>query len=116
MIVQCVACPTAYHVKCIPKGDPNAIKLTKKYVVCKRHNLNASDFPRFEERMSSLHQTPMQPRNNSTSMIVNSALSGVVSEALVDASGKPPPKKRGRKPKSYYAELEAKAAAQKLAD
>lgn len=49
-------------------------------------------------------------------MIVNSALSGVVSEALVDASGKPPPKKRGRKPKSYYAELEAKAAAQKLAD
>lgn len=48
-------------------------------------------------------------------MIVNSAISGVISEALVDASGKPPPKKRGRKPKSYYAELEAKAAAQKLA-
>lgn len=50
LIVQCVACPTAYHVKCMPRGDPNAIRLTKKYVVCKRHNLNAEDFPKFEEK------------------------------------------------------------------
>jgi hypothetical protein len=40
-------------VKCIPKGDPMAIKLTKKYVVCKRHNLNANDFPRFDEGAKS---------------------------------------------------------------
>lgn len=53
LIVQCVACPTAYHVKCMPKGDPHAIRLTKKYVVCKRHGMNADDFPKFEEKAAT---------------------------------------------------------------
>lgn len=53
LIVQCVACPTAYHVKCMPRGDPNAIRLTKKFVICRKHELNADDFPRFEEKLTT---------------------------------------------------------------
>jgi hypothetical protein len=56
LIVQCVACPTAYHVKCMPKGDPNAIRLTKKYVICSKHNMKMEDFPKFEEKTSSSYQ------------------------------------------------------------
>jgi hypothetical protein len=40
---------------------------------------------------------------------------GTANEGVANPSGKPPPKKRGRKPKSYYIELEALAAAQKVA-
>lgn len=46
-----------------------------------------------------------------TPFIVTQTIPGPVSETILDPSGKPPPKKRGRKPKSYYAELEARAAA-----
>lgn len=53
LIVQCVACPTAYHLKCMPKGDPNAIRLTKKYIVCSKHNLNPDDFPRYDEKSNT---------------------------------------------------------------
>lgn len=53
LIVQCVECPTAYHVKCIPRGDPLAIKLTKKFIICKKHNRNAEDFPKYEEKQVS---------------------------------------------------------------
>lgn len=66
--------------------------------------------------MNPLQQIPQQlPRASGTSLTVAQTLIGGGSEGILDPSGKPPPKKRGRKPKSYYAELEAKAAAQKLA-
>lgn len=35
-ILQCVACPTSYHLKCF-RADRGAVKLTKKYILCGQH-------------------------------------------------------------------------------
>ena len=95
-----------------------AIKLTKKYVVCKRHNLNANDIPRFDEGAKSFQLTPHQQKQPMAPPFVifnTTTVVGTANEGVANPSGKPPPKKRGRKPKSYYIELEALAAAQKVA-
>ena len=35
-ILQCVACPTSYHLKCF-RADRGAVKLTKKFILCGQH-------------------------------------------------------------------------------
>lgn len=35
-ILQCVRCPTSYHLKCF-RADKNAVKLTKKMILCGLH-------------------------------------------------------------------------------
>jgi len=41
----------------MPRGDPNAVRLTKKFVICRKHNVNVDDFPKFEEKTNS-YQVP----------------------------------------------------------
>ena len=36
-ILQCVACPTSYHLKCF-RADRGAVKLTKKFILCGQHS------------------------------------------------------------------------------
>ena len=36
-ILQCVECPTSYHLKCF-RADRFAIKLTKKFILCGKHS------------------------------------------------------------------------------
>ena len=47
-----MTCPTAYHLKCLPQ-DLKAIRLTKKYIICGKHNLSQDDFPKYEEKTST---------------------------------------------------------------
>ena len=49
LIVQCVNCPTAYHLKCLPQ-DLKAIRLTKKYIICGKHELSPENYPKYEEK------------------------------------------------------------------
>ena len=58
----------------------------------------------------------MQNRAQSNYNLTNPVNPETPSAAPVDQSMKPPPKKRGRKPKSYYLSLEAAANAQKLGE
>mmetsp|Transcript_43206 Transcript_43206/g.31151 ORF Transcript_43206/g.31151 Transcript_43206/m.31151 type:complete len:87 (+) Transcript_43206:181-441(+) len=48
LIVQCVMCPTAYHLKCLPL-DTKAIRLTKKYIICGKHNVDPSQHTLYDE-------------------------------------------------------------------
>jgi len=45
-------CPTAYHLKCLAK-DPESIRLTKKYIICGKHEVDPKDFPKYEEKPSN---------------------------------------------------------------
>lgn len=36
-------------MKCLPKDD-NAIRLTKKYILCGKHNYDEKDYPKYEEK------------------------------------------------------------------
>ena len=87
LIVQCVLCPTSYHLKCLPQ-DSKAIRLTKKYIVCGSHNLNPDDFPKYEEK------TPQQTygKNGGQQSSLN-----VQNQSSLNVTSK---SKRGRKPKS----------------
>mmetsp|Transcript_5021 Transcript_5021/g.3664 ORF Transcript_5021/g.3664 Transcript_5021/m.3664 type:complete len:114 (-) Transcript_5021:235-576(-) len=40
-IVQCVDCPTSYHLKCFPQ-DEKAIRLTKKFIICGKHDADVT--------------------------------------------------------------------------
>jgi hypothetical protein len=89
----------------MPRGDPNAIRLTKKFVVCKRHNLNAEDFPKFEEK-ATVSTVQQQRSTVSPPAIFFNDSGGAAPTKVSTDNGKPPPKKRGRKPRSYFLALE----------
>lgn len=77
--------------------------------------MNASDFPRYEDRSISVSQQQSSiHRQSSTSIPLSTSAMGGINQESADPL-KPPPKKRGRKPRSYYLELEAKEAAARLA-
>jgi hypothetical protein len=38
-------------LKCLPK-DEDAIRLTKKFIVCGKHGMDPKDFPKYEEKTS----------------------------------------------------------------
>ena len=97
----------------MPKGDPNAIRLTKKYVVCSKHNKRQEDFPRFEEKATSF-SVPTKTSGGLGSQQQSAIIDPSVVSQVLDPS-KQVPKKRGRKPRSHYLALEAAAAAQKQA-
>jgi len=41
-------CPTAYHLKCLPL-DTKAIRLTKKYIICGKHNADPSEYAAYDD-------------------------------------------------------------------
>ena len=43
-ILQCVECPTSYHLKCF-RADRFAVKLTKKFILCGKHSYLKKNTP-----------------------------------------------------------------------
>lgn len=100
----------------MPKGDPNAIRLTKKFVICQKHNLNIDDFPRYEDKPAQSSFTGLAGVSNSSKSFLAQASSQA--PLVLDANGeaRPAPKKRGRKPRSHYLALEAAELAKRQAE
>lgn len=99
LIVQCMQCPTAYHLKCLP-SDTKAIRLTKKYIICGKHEFSAENFPKYEEKSNGyVSVKSLATGGNSAMGFMSFGPTGLsASQGNIDLKKKP--KKRGRKPKN----------------